>query len=85
MSQTGNDNQQAHSPDGTSADDARRDDLPEQVNEDIGGVQGSDPDDDAQEPNPSIARGTTPDEPAPDAGEIEWAGQVVKKPPTPGN
>ena len=55
-----------------------------QVTEDVGGVQGSDPDEDDAEPAAAAtSTGSPPDQPAPDAGEIEWAGQVVKKPPTP--
>lgn len=57
--------------------------LSEQVTEDLGGVQGSAPDEDGAESAPDLPPGEPSDEPAPDAGEIEWAGQVVKKPPTP--
>jgi hypothetical protein len=79
MSQNSTDDE--HKP--ASADDGQADDLAGQVNEDIGGVQGTGPDEESPDATPSITPGTTPNEPAPDAGEIEWAGQVVKKPPTP--
>ena len=63
-------------------------DLPEQVDADIGGVQGTDPDQGSDDEAPEAAVGATPgapaDAPAADAGEIEWAGQLVKKPPAPG-
>lgn len=69
-----------------SEDDAG--DLPEQVNDDIGGVQGTgsdeSSDDDATDDTAATTPGAPADAPAPDAGEIEWAGQLVKKPPTPG-
>jgi hypothetical protein len=59
-------------------------DLDEQVTDDVGGVQGTSPDeDDADQASSAVTPGSPPDEPAPDAGEIEWAGQLVKKPPTP--
>lgn len=61
--------------------------LEEQVDQDVGGVQGSpEPDADEEEAPASAAvkPGSPPDQPAPDAGEIEWAGQVIKKPPHPG-
>ena len=49
------------------------------IEEDIGGVQGADdradPADEAADPQPGT------DVQAPDAGEIEWAGAVVKKAP----
>ena len=59
--------------------------LPSQVTEDIGGVQGEAPDEDDASASPEAEPGLPSDAPAPDAGEIEWAGQVVKKPPTPAN
>jgi len=56
--------------------------LPERVSEDLGGVQGAaPPEDDGTDTAASPDKGAPRDEPAPDAGEIEWAGQVVKKPP----
>lgn len=59
-------------------------DLDEQVTEDLGGVQGSPPEEnEADAPSSAGKPGGPPDQPTPDAGEIEWAGQVVKKPPTP--
>ncbi|SFR97063.1 hypothetical protein [Sphingomonas jatrophae] len=60
---------------------------PEIVEEDIGGVQGSEDGDESDQAADQVAQsaapGTVPDEPAPDGAEIEWAGAVVKKPPTP--
>ena len=56
----------------------------EQVTEDVGGVQGTSPDEDAESNDLQLPVGEPEDRPAPDAGEIEWAGQIVKKPPTPG-
>lgn len=59
--------------------------LEEQVTDDVGGVQGSAPGED--EPSSKVqgvSTGSPDDQAAPDAGEIEWAGQLVKKPPTPG-
>lgn len=69
--------------------DAARTDTPleEQVDQDVGGVQGSpepDADEEGAPANAAATPGSPPDQPAPDAGEIEWAGQVVKKPPHPG-
>lgn len=61
-------------------------DLPERVSDDLGGVQGEAPDERADDGSIAAAEAGGPDaEPVPDAGEIEWAGQVVKKPPTPQN
>jgi hypothetical protein len=61
--------------------------LPEKVTEDVGGWQGVAPDEDDAETGAqgveAVTPGSPPDQPAPDSGEIEWAGQVVKKPPTP--
>lgn len=61
--------------------------LPERVTDDLGGVQGAAPaqgDPDAQATaSPALEPGAPDDAPAPDAGEIEWAGQLVKKPPAP--
>lgn len=63
------------------------DEIDSEVTKDVGGVQGTDDIDTGPEsdgPNPTIT-GDTPEEPAPDAGEIEWAGGLVKKPPAPQN
>ena len=63
-------------------------DEDEQITEDIGGVQGAS-DDEAEVQNlapdasPAPALGEKPDRPAPDAGEIEWSGGLIKKPPSP--
>ena len=59
----------------------------EEVTEDVGGVQGTEAD--GAEPHsddvaPQIA-GDVPEQPTPDAGEIEWAGGLLKKPPAPWN
>ena len=57
------------------------------VTEDVGGVQGTEDDGAGSNPDaaaPQIA-GEAPDQPAPDAGEIEWAGGLLKKPPAPQN
>ena len=64
-------------------------DEDEQITEDIGGVQGaSDDEAPGQEPADGDATqapvlGEKPDRPAPDAGEIEWSGGLIKKPPSP--
>jgi hypothetical protein len=60
-------------------------DLEARVTDDLGGVQGSSPEenDDANADASTSSLGSPADQPAPDAGEIEWAGQLVKKPPTP--
>lgn len=77
------------------ADDVQSDatpDLPpveQEVTDDVGGVQGSDPDegDDvdatAAAATQTAVPGTAPSAPAPDAGEIEWAGGAVSRPPAP--
>ncbi len=55
--------------------------------EDIGGVQGSPEEEDGEssaDVSAAMSPGGPKDRPAPDSGEIEWAGQVVKKPPHPG-
>ena len=58
-------------------------DLPARVAEDIAGVQGTEADQ-AGRATPHPAPPDKPeDRPPPDAGEIEWAGTVVKKPPHP--
>lgn len=59
-------------------------DLPQQVNDDIAGVQGAAPNEDSTTPVQGAQPGQgQAKQPAPDAGEVEWAGQVVKKPPHP--
>lgn len=57
------------------------DDMEERTDDDIAGVQGSEgaPDEETGPGTP----GETPDAPAPDAGEIEWAGGAIRKPPAP--
>ncbi len=66
------------------AGSARKPDAPRDVDEDIAGVQGAPSGEEADpEATPPQVLGEPPDKPAPDAGEIEWAGQVVKKPPSP--
>ncbi|VWX52768.1 hypothetical protein [Novosphingobium sp. 9U] len=70
--------------DGSAKQPADPDALSERVNDDVGGVQGEAPDEQADDGVEAVLRPGGPDsEPAPDAGEIEWAGQVVKKPPAP--
>ena len=57
------------------------------MTEDVGGVQGSEPGDGdlkPDNPTPEIAA-DAPEEPVADAGEIEWAGTLVKRPPSPQN
>jgi hypothetical protein len=73
------------SPDTRAPSQGDASDLPEQVNDDVGGVQGTGPDElsDDEAGDGAAATGSPADEPAPDAGEIEWAGELVKKPPTP--
>lgn len=51
--------------------------------ESLGGVQGTSPDEESESSSPVAKFGVPADEPAPDAGEIEWAGPVVRKPPSP--
>ena len=63
--------------------DEREDD----VTADVGGVQGTEADGaglDRDDPAPQIV-GDVPERPAPDAGEIEWAGGLLKRPPAPQN
>ena len=59
----------------------------DEVTEDVGGVQGSEADGavlGSDNAAPSIG-GDVPEQPAPDAGEIEWAGGLLKRPPAPQN
>ena len=53
------------------------------ITEDIGGVQGTDPSKEPEPTAPVPKLGETPDRPAPDAGEIEWSGGLIKKPTVP--
>ena len=55
----------------------------EPVTGDVGGVQGSTEEemDDREDQVAQTAAGEGRDVAAPDAGEIEWAGEVVKKAP----
>ncbi len=57
------------------------------VTEDVGGVQGTQEDEAAANAGGAtpIITGETQNRPAPDAGEIEWAGGLLKKPPAPRN
>jgi len=70
-------------------DDPRRPAPPEEnLDDQIGGVQGAededlDGDNEADRPAQTATPGTRPDEPAPDGAEIEWAGGLIKKPPSP--
>jgi len=60
-----------------------------EVTQDVGGVQGTPAGEDDAAPEADRAAGQAAEPggpeapPAPDAGEIEWAGQLVKKPPSP--
>lgn len=66
------------------ADPAKVPDLTRDVDESVAGIQGTPPrDQSGDEPAAPKTIGGPPDKPAPDSGEIEWAGQVVKKPPSP--
>lgn len=69
---------------------APENEVPEnEVTQDVGGVQGTPAGEDDAAPDADQATGPTAEpggpqaRPAPDAGEIEWAGQLVKKPPSP--
>jgi hypothetical protein len=70
------------------SNDPAQDEVDAPATEDIGGVQGTPPeegqDDDDGTMSAAMSPGGPEDRPAPDSGEIEWAGQVVKKPPHPG-
>ena len=58
--------------------------IEKSVTEDIGGWQGVDPDDaTGADVAQQAESGVVPDEPAPDGAEIEWAGGLIKKPPSP--
>jgi hypothetical protein len=52
------------------------------IEEDIGGVQGDAPESETGDDGDSAAD-TSVSVQAPDAGEIEWAGELVKKAPGP--
>ena len=58
-------------------------DLAAKLTDQIGGVQGGDEDDAGERVAQTTSPGSVPDQPAPDGAEIEWAGGLVKKPPTP--
>ena len=63
------------------------DEPDDEVTEDVGGVQGTEADGaglNSDVPAPEIV-GNPPEQPAPDAGEIEWAGGLLKRPPAPQN
>lgn len=63
------------------------DELDDEVTEDVGGVQGAQTDGaglNLDSPAPKIAS-DAPEQPAPDASEIEWAGGLIKQPPAPQN
>lgn len=53
------------------------------ITEELGGVQGSSPNEETGllTSEPEIPSGEATEMPAPDAGEIEWAGGLIKKPP----
>jgi hypothetical protein len=53
------------------------------VTESLGGIQGSEAQNQKVAASAQVKPGRPLDEPAPDAGEIEWAGGVMKKPPAP--
>jgi len=77
---------QNRSPEHAAADKAALPaDAADKVTDDVGGVQGSDPAEteasNAEASNAPVAPPQSDMEQAPDAGEIEWAGQVVKKAP----
>jgi hypothetical protein len=59
------------------------DKLSREVAEDIGGVQGTPPDQSAKRRPADPSTGKPAEQPAPDAGEIEWAGGLIKKAPDP--
>ena len=69
---------------------APENEVPEnEVTQDVGGVQGTPAGEDDAAPDADQATGQAAEpggpqaRPAPDAGEIEWAGQLVRKPPSP--
>jgi len=53
------------------------------IEEDVAGVQGGEGEEEPDRTGQIAPPGQTPDQPAPDGAEIEWAGGVVKKPPAP--
>jgi hypothetical protein len=76
----------AHAPE----NEVPENEVPEnEVTRDVGGVQGTPAAEDDAAPGADRAAGQAAEpggpqaRPAPDAGEIEWAGQLVKKPPSP--
>jgi hypothetical protein len=70
--------------DSRSGNDPSQEEVDAPATEDIGGVQGTAPEDSIDSDGGApMSPGGPADRQTPDAGEIEWAGQVVKKPPTP--
>jgi hypothetical protein len=63
------------------------DEPDDQVTDDVGGVQGTEADGASAglENPPTQITSDVPEQPAPDAGEIEWAGGLLKRPPAPQN
>jgi hypothetical protein len=64
------------------SDQNRPDDLESRTDADVAGVQGEDGTGTADATTQPIPA-DTPDAPAPDAAEIEWAGGAITKPPRP--
>ena len=54
----------------------------DQIEENVGGVQGSEPDSAEGQDVEGLSQGGV-DAEAPDAGEIEWAGGLIKQAPEP--
>jgi len=64
--------------------ETRKEPLEEAVTEDVGGWQGTYPDEETEEAVGQRQKpGIVPDQPAPDGAEIEWAGGAIRKPPSP--
>ena len=53
------------------------------IEEDVGGVQGSESEAPAEQPAQGAPAGDGADVEAPGGGEIEWAGGLIKKAPEP--
>jgi hypothetical protein len=71
--------------DGAASSAKPKQSVSDLVEAQVGGVQGAS-DDEADTASPAqdaTKPETTPDAPAPDSAEIEWAGSLVKKPPSP--
>ncbi len=67
------------------SNDAPLNEVDAPATEDIGGVQGTAPEDSVDSDGGApMSPGGPADRETPDAGEIEWAEQVIKKPPHPG-